>query len=50
MGEMNLKSAGLKKSARFIVSITAGLSDTKLSFKRPNDTLKLNDILSPANR
>lgn len=33
----------------FIISITAALSDTKLSFKHPNDTLKFNEILSPAN-
>lgn len=33
----------------FIISITIALSDTKLSFKHPNDTLKFNEILSPAN-
>lgn len=40
---MGLESVG------FIISITKALSDTKLSFKHPNDTLKFNEILSPAN-
>lgn len=40
---MGLESIG------FIISITIALSDTKLSFKHPNDTLKFNEILSPAN-
>lgn len=37
------------ESIGFIISITIALSDTKLSFKHPNDTLKFNEILSPAN-
>ena len=37
------------ESVGFIISITVALSDTKLSFKHPNDTLKFNEILSPAN-
>lgn len=37
------------ESTGFIISITVALSDTKLSFKHPNDTLKFNEILSPAN-
>lgn len=31
----------------FIISITIALSDTKLSFKHPNDTLKFNEIFKP---
>lgn len=37
------------ESIGFIISITLAVTDTKLSFKHPNDTLKFNEILSPAN-
>lgn len=37
------------ESIGFIISIIVALSDTKLSLKRPNDTLKFNEILSPVN-
>lgn len=37
------------ESIGFIISITIALSDTKLSFKHPNDTFKFNEIVSPAN-
>lgn len=46
--KMNLTFTGLE-GIGFIISITIALSDTKLSFKHPNDTLKFNEILSPAN-
>lgn len=37
------------ESIGFIISITIALRDTKLSFKHPNDNLKFNEILRPAN-
>lgn len=46
--ENEFNIAGLE-GVGFIISITAALTDTKLSFKHPNDTLKFNEILSPAN-